>query len=230
MNILAIQNCRVESFGHYASCLESRGCELTIVQPYAGERLPQIYQFDAVLIGGTPDSVLALEQHPHLRTEAEYLSTAVAAQVPCLGLCWGAQLLAHKLGADVRRCDRMEIGVYEVLLTDQGSQDPLLAGFPSRFPVFQWHGDTFEVPDHGTLLVAGDRGRNQIFRSGSVVGVQFHLEVSAAEAATWCDEYAPELDLAGKTKDQVVSEARAYEERMHKLAERLLGNFLSLVR
>lgn len=230
MNILAIQNCRAESFGHYEICLESRGCELTIVHPYAGEDLPQVEQFDAVLIGGTPDSVLALEQHRYLRKVAECLSAAVAARVPCLGVCCGGQLLAHILGARVSRCDHMAIGVYEVVLTDEGSRDPLLAGFPDSLPVFQWHGDTFAVPDESTLLVAGDECRNQMFRSASIVGVQFHLEVSAAEAAIWCDEYAPELDLAGKTKGQVVSEARAYEGEMQKLAERLLDNFLASVR
>jgi GMP synthase (glutamine-hydrolysing) len=151
------------------------------------------------------------------------------ARKPCFGICCGAQLLAQLLGARVGRCEQMEIGGYQVRLTPAGREDPLLDGFPPCFPVFHWHGDTFDVPDGAELLVEGELCRNQLFRRGNVVGVQFHLEVTCEEAETWADVYAGELAGAGKSKAQVSAECRERQPEMEVLAARLLGNFLEII-
>jgi GMP synthase-like glutamine amidotransferase len=122
----------------------------------------------------------------------------------------------------------MEIGAYEVRLTEDGSVDPLLRGFPPRFPVFHWHGDTFGIPRGATLLVQGRDCRNQMFRKAKVVGVQFHLEVASPEAEIWANEYVDELAAFGKGKDEVVAECRERDQQMKVLAQRLLGNFLKI--
>lgn len=230
MKILAIQNCEIEGFGLYDEYLLAQESEHRVVHAYRERALPPVEAFDAILIGGTPISAYDARDFPFLQRECEYLRQALAARKPCFGICCGAQILAQLLGAEVRKCSRREIGGYEVRLTSAGQSDPLLDGFPLSFPVFHWHGDTFEIPVGAQLLVEGDDCRNQVFRCGNVVGVQFHLEVTSNDASVWADEYAAELAELGKTKAQVVTECREREREMRPLAYRLLHNFFEVAR
>ncbi len=226
MNILAIQNCGVEGFGRYSEFLLDRHVNLLLVRAYAGEALPPLDTVDAVLVGGMPIAAYDIRKPDFLRKEIAYLGGAVFAGTPCLGICFGAQILAQILGAQVRKAERMEIGCCEVRTTDAGAGEPLLRGFPEQFPVFQWHGDTFAIPLGGDLLVEGDSCRNQMFRSGPVVGVQFHLESTSMDAAAWADTYADELSQCGKVKEKVVAECSTREREMGALASILMDNFL----
>ena len=226
MNILAIQNCVVEGFGRYSEFLLDRRVNLIHVRAYAGEALPPLDTVDAVLVGGTPIAAHDVRKPDFLRKEIGYLGGAVFAGTPCLGICFGAQILGQILGAQVRKAERMEIGCCEVRLTNAGAADPLLRGFPEQFPVFQWHADTFAVPPGGDLLVEGDACRNQMFRSSHVVGVLFHLESTSMDAAAWADTYADELSQCGKTRDEVVAECSTREREMGALASMLMDNFL----
>jgi GMP synthase-like glutamine amidotransferase len=230
MKVLAIQNCAVEGFGHYEQHLATRGVDYTLVHPYRGDRLPPAQEFDILLVGGTPISACAVEGHPFLEAEHHTLQGAVSAGKTCFGICCGAQLLAQILGAEVRRCERGEIGGYQVRLTGEGRRDALLQGFPTRFPVFHWHGDMFSLPPGAELLVEGDRCRNQMFRRGNVVGVLFHLEGTGREAALWAEAYADELAAFGKSKAQVVAECQAREEKTIPLAAQLMDSLLELAR
>jgi len=227
MTVLCIQNCGVESLGRYYDSLLDWGVGCQVVHPYRGETYPPLAEFDAILVGGTPISAYAIEG-TFLEVESTYLSQALAQGKPCFGVCFGGQLLAQLLGAKVRPNEQKEIGVYEVDLTVSGRDDPILSGLPECFPVFHWHGDTFELPPDSNLLVEGKACRNQMFRKGNVVGVQFHLEVSTREVSAWADEYVEELSAFGKTKGQLVAECREPESELVVLADRLLANFLEM--
>jgi GMP synthase-like glutamine amidotransferase len=229
MRILALQNCEIEGFCLYERHLAARRIDCQVVHAYRGHPLPSSEAFDALFVGGTPVSAYAAHEHPFLQVEIAYLGRALSAGKPCLGICCGAQILAQILGARVERCEHKEIGGYQVRLTPAGRQDPLLDGFPPRFSVFHWHGDTFGVPDGAELLVEGALCRNQLFRRGNVVGVQFHLEVTCQEAATWADAYAGELAEVGKSKEQVIAECREQQPEMEVLATRLLDNFFKII-
>ncbi len=229
MAVLGIQNCDLEGFGRYADLVEQWGVGIDIVRPYRGEDLPPWDEFDALLVGGTPISANEVEKHAFLQGEVAYLAGAVSARVPCFGICCGAQLLARILGAPVRRCERMEIGCVNVHVTAQGSNDDLLRGFPSQFSVFQWHGDVFGLSESSRLLVEGDVTRHQMFRAGSVVGVLFHLEISAEEVRRWADDYEDELVSVGCSKAAIVSACEAKDSAMAHLSAVLLGNFLRAV-
>lgn len=228
MKILAIQNCETEGLGLYSTLLAERGASVHVVHAYKEPKFPDLVDFDGILVGGTPISAYTVDQHPFLRTECDFLLRVIETRIPCLGICFGAQVLAQLLGAKVRRNHRMEIGCYQVRVTEDGRNDTSRSGFPDSFPVFHWHGDTFELPAGARLLVEGDDCRNQMFRWNNVVGVQFHLEVKSDDAESWASKYADELQAFGKTKEQVVSECLAYEEEMGKIAKLLIDNFLRL--
>ena len=227
VRVLAIRNCELEGFGLYEGLLLDRGAEVREVHAYRGAALPRHRDVDAIMVGGTPTSAYEVQEHAFLRRECAWLADAVNSSTPCLGICCGAQILAMLLGARVGPAPAPEIGTYEVRLTEDGRRDELLAGFPASFPVFHWHGDAFDVPASGSLLAVGDGG-NEVFRHGNVLGLQFHLEVTAAEAAHWALAYDSELTGVRKTVPEVVAECRAAEPFMAPLAGRLIEAFLDL--
>jgi GMP synthase (glutamine-hydrolysing) len=225
MKVLVVQNCLIEDVGLYEDYLQNYGHEYTVVHGYKVEVFPSLLDFDALIVGGTPVSVYDADKHPFLARELEYLSGAVRLNKPCLGICGGGQLLAKVLGAQVKRNPVMEIGGYRVKLTSAGKGSRFFEGFPSEFPVFQLHGDTFDIPKHGEFLVEGDLCKNQAFSFKKSLAVQFHLEVDSSTAGKWADEYKDDLLQVGKTRDQVVKECRRSEKEMKRLAILFLDNF-----
>jgi GMP synthase-like glutamine amidotransferase len=227
--ILAIQNCKIETFGLFEQQLEQQGYDPTVLHAYKDEPFPAVKDVEAVLVGGTPIAAYEAHLHDFLVKESDFLEEAIKAGIPCLGICFGAQLLAKLLGARVQKNHDKEIGVYDVGLTTEGKTDPMLQGYPHRFPTFQWHADTFDIPAGAAHLAESKACRNQMFRKRKVIGVQFHVEVLPAEASHWAYMYEKELEDFGKTRAQIEKECRAVELNMEQLAIRLLNNFLGLI-
>lgn len=230
MRVLVVQNCALEGAGLYERFLRDRAIEHAVFHAYRGTTFPSPDAYDACLIGGTPVAAYHVHLHAFLREEWLFVEALLRAGKPCLGICFGGQLLARLLRARVYRHTRNEIGVGEVRLTPKGREDPVFWGFPKQFPVFQWHGDTFDIPPGAVHLAEGDGCGHQAFRLGSAVGLQFHLEVTGAEAARWADAYGDELRQAGGTRDGILAACLESEDRMRPLAERLMANFLELPR
>jgi GMP synthase-like glutamine amidotransferase len=214
MKALFVQNCGIEGPGLVGDWCRGRGVACDVVHAWRGDPMPDARAYDLVVVGGTPGSANDME--------SAFLAGVVRGGRPYLGICAGGQFLARLLGARVTRNPVLEIGGYEVRRV---ADDPCLRGFPPTFPVFQWHGETFDVPEGATLLVEGDDCRNQAFRKGNALALQFHLEVTCGDAAAWADAYAHELARIGKTKEQVVAECRSREPAMRALLGRLLDNF-----
>jgi len=163
-----------------------------VCHPYRGERLPRLDELDALgglVVMGGPMGVGEVSEHPWLAGELELLAAAVAAGLPVLGVCLGAQLLAAALGARVYRGERPEIGSGTVSLTADGRADPVLgAAGLAELPVVHWHQDTFDLPPGAVLLAGSALYPHQAFRAhvrARVYGLQFHVEVDRALAADW---------------------------------------------
>jgi GMP synthase-like glutamine amidotransferase len=230
MRVLLVQNCAIEGLGYIAEYLQDQRFESVTVHPYRNDAFPDPSAFDAVIVGGSPTSACEIEGHSSLSSEWDFLQRWITEERPLIGICFGAQVLARLLGAEVRRNPVREIGGYEVRLTDEGRSDPLLDGFPPTFQVFHWHGDTFDVPEGAALLVEGHDCRNQLYRRNLAVGVQFHLEVPSMEAAVWAEDYADELASVGKSRAEVIEQCRSEEVGMRELLYRMLDNFFKLVK
>ncbi len=161
-----------------------RGIELQPVRMDLGDRLPAAAQLDGLIVMGGPMGVMDTDEHPRLIPEMELIEEAVTLDLPVLGVCLGAQLLAAALGARVYRGHGEEIGAGEV---DLVSDDPVLGREGGRLPVLHWHGDTFDLPDGARLLASSEEYENQAFRFGRrAYGLQFHVEIGreAAESIT----------------------------------------------
>jgi GMP synthase-like glutamine amidotransferase len=225
--VLLLQNCEPESPGTILSHLAERNVPLVHVHSYRQDVPQDPTEFAAVINMGTPISAMDYLRHQHLKDVFSLIAQTLRTDVPYLGVCFGGQILARAWGAIVRPNEVKEIGTYQVGLTETGQADPLFAGFPGTFPVFQWHGDTFRVPFEADLLVAGDDCKNQAFRKHNTVALQFHVEVTVDEVGRWCDAYADELAEFGKTRDEIVSGFEAHSDEIQSLRVRLLDNFLA---
>ena len=231
MRVLIVQNDETETLCLYEDYLLENGVEREVFHTYDMEiddPFPSTCDYDAFIIGPTPISANSVDQHGFLRKEWGFLGEAIDSGKPCLGVCCGGQMLARRLGAEVRRSPEKEVGSYEVRLTEAGKVDPLFARFPPEFPVFHWHSDMFEVSPGGEFLVEGDPCPIQAFGQGNVRGIIFHLEIDGSEAGRWADAYPVELDAVGKTREQVICECRERAPEMRVLAYRLMNNFLRL--
>jgi GMP synthase (glutamine-hydrolysing) len=191
MRVMVLRHEAAVHLGHFATVLGANFCyrDLDCDCPVS------LSCFSAVLILG--GSMSANDPLPGLSTELALIEQVVAARVPLLGICLGAQLIAKALGARVYRNRQKEIGWAPVHLTDAGRADPILQGMESPAQVFHWHSEAFDLPSGAEWLAYSSRCRHQAFRYGdSVYGIQFHPEVTAGMIAGWCADPASCADLA----------------------------------
>lgn len=159
------------------------GLHVHTVKPLAGQPLlPHEEVAGAVVMGG-PMNVDELDRFPALAAEREWLAEAVRRELPLLGVCLGAQLLARALGAEVRPGAAKEIGFAPVEVHDPA--DPVLGGLAPRTEVLHWHGDVFDLPDGATSLASSALTEHQAFRVGNSWGVLFHAEADYALLEAW---------------------------------------------
>ena len=147
-------------------------------------------EVDAVLVFGGDQNVGEEVQHPWLHEEYDALRGWVEDGTPLLGVCLGAQTLAHAFGARVSQAPVELAGFYETTLTDAGSSDPVLGVLPRSFEAFNATGYTFEFPESATPLADGPVP--QAYRIGERAwAVQFHPEIRREHVMTWFHEGSP---------------------------------------
>ena len=159
------------------------GLQVKTVKPLAGQPLPAHEEVAGAVFMGGPMNVDEVERFPALAAEREWLAEAVARELPTLGVCLGAQLLARALGAEVRPGAAPEIGFAPVEVFDPA--DPLLGGLAPGSEVLHWHGDVFDLPEGAELLASSERTACQAFRAGNAWGVLFHPEADFALVEAW---------------------------------------------
>lgn len=196
---------------------------------------PRVTRYDGLVVLGGPMNVDQVQQHPHLLTEIASIREAINQGIPVLGICLGAQLIAKSLGAAVTRNPVKEIGWYDVSPTPAGTEDPLFADFCGTEKIFQWHGDTFALPEHAVHLASSPDCANQAFRYGdNVYGLQFHLEVDEALVRRWLKtrNYLRELKSLGDDDrfgiERIRRDTHAYIDRSAEIAGTTFRAFLKL--
>lgn len=178
--VLVLQHTPPETLGTIADALQRRGISARYVRAFQGEPIPKDLAGEGgLIILGGPMGVYDRERHLFLKEELRLIETALKEKNPILGICLGSQMLAHALGAQVRRADRKEMGWHVVRLTGEGQADPLFAGVEHSFFACHWHGDIFEIPQGSVPLASSERTPHQAFRHGhNAYGLLFHLEIT----------------------------------------------------
>ena len=160
--------------------------EVRTVDPLSGDSLPSHAEVSGVLVMGGPMNVDEVERYPALAAEREWLAEAAGKEMPILGVCLGAQLLARALGAEVRAGERPEIGFAPVEIHD--AADPIVGALASATTALHWHGDIFDLPDGAVPLASSARTKHQAFRHGNAWGTLFHAEADRALIDKWLAE------------------------------------------
>jgi GMP synthase-like glutamine amidotransferase len=227
---LILQHVAGEGPGLLDEIFQERDWTQDVIHLYRGQLLPQDLQgFSLLLIMGGPMNVDEEDRFPFLKTEVGLIRMALQHGLPMLGICLGAQLMAKAAGARVYHGPKKEIGWYEVQLTEEGRNDPFLSCFPPIFPVFQWHGDTFDLPPDALPLVSSEAYTNQAFRiSNRAYGLQFHLEITNNMIESWLEESKEDTAFTKGTfsPDKILSETPHYLPQIHSLARQFFSSFL----
>ncbi len=195
---------------------------------------PDIDGYDALIILGGPMNIGQENDYPHLITEKDVIKQAMKLDIPILGICLGAQLIASSLGAKVTKAAKKEIGWYNMAATNEGKKDPLMSVFNPQEKIFQWHEYTFSLPKDSKLIVKGEQLANQAFRvNKNVYAFQFHLEASLALVKRWLElpQHLQELGL-DKAKERVETIWEQTLENMPRsliLSEQVFSQFLKLL-
>ena len=146
----------------------------------------------AVLMGG-PMSALEEDKYPFMVEEKQLCRELFAAAKPVLGVCLGAQIMANAFFAPIRQNPEKEIGFYPVT-------------FENGFTVnaFHWHGETFDIPEYAESIAYSEACRNQGFKMGRSLGLQFHLETTAESLNSLLENCSEELETALSAKAKYV--------------------------
>ena len=178
MRICCIRHVGFEGPGIIADWAESKGYDFDIIKAWKGERFPEAANVDALVIMGGPMSANDDEKFDWLIKEKEFAAACVERNIPVIGICLGAQMMANVLGSKVYKNVDKEIGWFDVHLSPEGAVHPLTNHLPQIFNTFHWHGETFDLPSGATHLASSQGCRNQAYVYGKVLGLQFHMEMT----------------------------------------------------
>ena len=178
--IVVFKHVPQENLGNLRPLLAERGYRVRYVNfGRDPDARPTVERANALIVLGGWMGVYEADRYPHLKLEYKLIEDALARKIPVLGICLGAQILAHVLGANVRKHTEREAGWRKVSLTEAGRADPLLQDFKAEETIFQMHGDTFDIPAGAVHLARSAVCESQAFRYGeNAYGLQFHLEVN----------------------------------------------------
>ncbi len=194
MRLHCLQHVPFEGPGAVAAWAAARGYPLAVTRLYAGDPLPQLDEFDRLVVMGGPMGVHDTAEFPWLPAEKALLARALEAGRSVVGVCLGAQLLADVLGARVYRAPQREIGWLPVTCTGAGAASGLFAGLGREFTPLHWHGDTFNLPAGAVQLARSAACAQQAFLYGEgALGLQFHLETTPEGVARLVEHCADEL-------------------------------------
>lgn len=194
--VLIIQQVAHEGVGRIGEAITGCGIESQVVEVFNGHAVPrELGEDTALIVLGGPMGAGEDFEYPFLKDELLLIESALKKEAPMLGICLGAQLLARAAGARVYSGGVKEIGWYPLFVNEEGRRDRLFGGTASTVNVFQWHGDTFDVPAGAVNLASSELFPNQLIRVGErAYGLQFHLEVTGEMVGEWLEVNCAELE------------------------------------
>ena len=196
MRVLIVENFRNTSLGLVGTALDETGAAQVWSRPWEGEALPASSRgFDGLVVLGGEQSAVDDRSHPYLPELARLMKRFGDEDKAVLGICLGGQLLARAHGGTNLIGQAREFGWHRVSVTEAGGQDPVLSATGGAFPIFQWHSDTFTLPDGAVHLAHNGAAANQCFRIGRAsYGMQFHFEASRAVVAAWKRDFEATME------------------------------------
>ena len=222
--VYAIQHLAFEDLGAWEDVFYQLGLRVRYFE--AGiDDLRKAYEYKGLtIILGGPIGVYETVDYPFLQQEIDLLKVRLEKNLPTLGICLGAQLIAHALGAKVYAGHSKEIG-WSKLTLPVAENNPLQA--LENIEVLHWHGDTFDLPEQAELLASSDLYPNQAFRVGqNILALQFHAEVASESLEKWLIGHTCELRKAQINIPTLRADHQSYAPALEQAASSVLMHYL----
>ncbi len=185
MKIHIFQHAHFEDPGNIIEIANHKGWDVTYTHFYEDFTLPNLADFDLLIIMGAPMSVHDEDEFPWLKEEKIFILKAIKQGKKVLGICFGSQLIAEVLGVKVYPNKQKEIGWFNIKKNQNGKSD-FLSLFENELMAFHWHGDTYDIPKKALPIFSSLATKNQGFTYGDkVIGLQFHWEVTKENVNTF---------------------------------------------
>ena len=231
---------RVLVVEHQASCpphlvgrgLEEAGCTLSVCRPYAGDALPALTSYDAVLVMGGDMGAYDDDRAPWLVPLKALVRDALEAGTPMLGICLGHQVMAVALGGEVVKNPRGQtVGLQPVGWSEDASSDPLVRDRTGDEVAIHWNNDVVVgLPDGGVVLARTPGGEVQVARFGPRAwGIQAHPEVDTDVVAGWAADDRDDLVALGLDADAVLAEIKEAAQDLERHWRPLTARFAEIV-
>lgn len=222
---------QTEGPGYLGDFLTEKGILWTQINVDAGDSLPNDTNgFSGLVLMGGPMSVN--DNLPWIPPLLELIRQAIKQDIPVLGHCLGGQLMSKALGAQITRNPVKEIGWGEVSKVGHNPAPAWLGNLPSTFEVFQWHGETFSIPEGATRLLESAFCANQAWLlNDRHLALQCHIEMTPPMIQAWCEVGADEIREASQSS-AVQLPASMQEnmpvrlEKLHDVADNLYSKWI----
>lgn len=190
MRVAIVENTRITHHGQVGVALHEAGARISQYRPWKDGQLPEPDDYDALVVFGGEQAATDDHTHPYLPHLAALMRVMTEKDKAVLGICLGSQILARGYGAANILGAAREFGWCKVSLSDAAADDPVLGALPREFPIFQWHSDTFTLPEGARHLARSNVAQVQAFRLGrATYGTQFHFEANRAVVTDWSHEF-----------------------------------------
>ncbi len=229
LNIHAFMHVPYEGLGCMEHWILEKKHNLTYTKFYNNDKLPALSEIDWLIVMGGPMGVYDETEYPWLSEEKSFIKNVIDSGKTVLGICLGSQLIAEVLSAKVYPNKQKEIGWFDLQVTEEGKSQSLLNDFENSFPVFHWHGDTFDLPQGSINLFQSAVTKHQAFLiNEKVLGLQFHFEVTAKTLNEMVENGMTELiesETVQSASDILLQTANieANNRKMYKILDYLSG-------
>jgi len=178
MRIHYLQHVPFENPGRILEWADKNKSTVTATHLYKNEALPDVSDFDWLVVMGGPMNIYEDQKYPWLIREKHLIKEAIEQGKTLIGICLGSQLIADVIGGKVIRNNHREIGWFPITLSEKARLSPAFSFFPEKPVVFHWHGDVVtDLPEEAVIIAESEACRNQGFvYKDRVFGFQFHLE------------------------------------------------------
>ena len=223
---LIIRHVPVEGIAGFREPVEAAGYAIDRID-VADPRFASIdlSEPDLLIMMGGPMAVYEQDKHPWIACQKRRLAQRLELARPTLGVCFGAQLMAAALGAEVFRGPDKEVGFHPLTIADSSGPLRHLA----TVPVLHWHGDTFRLPEGAERLASSERYENQAFRVGpNALALQFHAEMGLdPRFETWVDQWPHDIAAAGTTAERLRADHAQHGARVVAAGRAMIADWLA---
>jgi GMP synthase (glutamine-hydrolysing) len=230
--ILFVRADPFETFGVGPAAVAEEGADVRVWEAIRSEPTPDPRELGGVVMFGSSFNVEHADEQPFIHSLRELTLRTLDAGTPFLGICFGAQVLAWSLGAPIEKAPVREVGYVPLRPTAEAAADPVLGHYADGDLVFEWHMDTFGLPEGATLLATGDDVAHQAYRLGDATwATQFHFEIDRPEIDLWVGEVEDSVEREwGKSPEAIRTEADAHQRDHEAKGAEVFRRFARVVR